>query len=258
MINKIVQSMADAMAGIKDGSTVLIGGFGAVGQPDQLIEALIEQGANLQVQLANGFRLAALLALPDLGGLNAMLLGKGVEDRVGRPSTLVRAVAISPPLVEPLLGRQPAVIVAEMPLTKQGRRVARIGEQIGDRVLPRRQTALTLTGKRHLVRAGPNRLAAGQERRPRRSALRLNGVVVESSSLRSELVDPRGRGPTSVAGEVTPAGVIAQDEDDVWLLRIRFLCFRHLGEPPDRVTWSQTWFAATLGPTLAGRINQTG
>jgi 3-oxoadipate CoA-transferase alpha subunit len=45
MINKIVQSMADAMAGIKDGSTVLIGGFGAVGQPDQLIEGLIEQGA---------------------------------------------------------------------------------------------------------------------------------------------------------------------------------------------------------------------
>jgi 3-oxoadipate CoA-transferase alpha subunit len=29
MINKIVQSMADAMAGIKDGSTVLIGGFGS-------------------------------------------------------------------------------------------------------------------------------------------------------------------------------------------------------------------------------------
>lgn len=45
MINKIVQSMAEAMAGVKDGSTVLIGGFGKVGQPDALIEALIEQGA---------------------------------------------------------------------------------------------------------------------------------------------------------------------------------------------------------------------
>ena len=45
MINKIVQSMADAMAGIKDGSTVLIGGFGAVGQPNALIDGLIEQGA---------------------------------------------------------------------------------------------------------------------------------------------------------------------------------------------------------------------
>jgi 3-oxoadipate CoA-transferase, alpha subunit len=45
MINKIVQSVADALAGVKDGSTVLIGGFGSVGQPDVLIEGLIEQGA---------------------------------------------------------------------------------------------------------------------------------------------------------------------------------------------------------------------
>src|ERR1700734_665120 len=45
MIDKIVQSMADAMAGIEDGSTVLIGGFGAVGQPNALIDGLIEQGA---------------------------------------------------------------------------------------------------------------------------------------------------------------------------------------------------------------------
>src|SRR5271166_3668181 len=45
MINKIVSDMADAMAGIKDGSTVLIGGFGAVGQPNALIDGLIHQGA---------------------------------------------------------------------------------------------------------------------------------------------------------------------------------------------------------------------
>src|SRR5947209_244672 len=45
MINKIVQTMADAMAGIKDGSVVLLGGFGSVGQPNALIDGLIEQGA---------------------------------------------------------------------------------------------------------------------------------------------------------------------------------------------------------------------
>jgi 3-oxoadipate CoA-transferase alpha subunit len=45
MINKIVQSVADAMAGIKDGATVHIGGFGAVGQPNALIDGLIETGA---------------------------------------------------------------------------------------------------------------------------------------------------------------------------------------------------------------------
>ena len=45
MIDKIVQSIADALSGVRDGATVLMGGFGAVGQPDELIEGLIEQGA---------------------------------------------------------------------------------------------------------------------------------------------------------------------------------------------------------------------
>jgi 3-oxoadipate CoA-transferase alpha subunit len=45
MIDKIVQSIADALAGVRDGATVLMGGFGAVGQPDELIEGLIEHGA---------------------------------------------------------------------------------------------------------------------------------------------------------------------------------------------------------------------
>ena len=53
MINKIVRSMAEALEGIKDGSTVLIGGFGSVGQPDALIEALIEQGAKDLVCVLN-------------------------------------------------------------------------------------------------------------------------------------------------------------------------------------------------------------
>ncbi|MGE0418859.1 MAG: 3-oxoacid CoA-transferase subunit A [Acetobacteraceae bacterium] len=44
MINKIVASMADAMAGIKDGSTVLLAGFQA-GMPEALVYGLIEQGA---------------------------------------------------------------------------------------------------------------------------------------------------------------------------------------------------------------------
>ena len=44
MINKIVQSMADAMAGIRDGAVVLLGGFGNIGQPHALLDGLIEQG----------------------------------------------------------------------------------------------------------------------------------------------------------------------------------------------------------------------
>jgi len=45
MINKIALSVADALADVKDGSTILIGGFGTAGIPNELIDGLIEQGA---------------------------------------------------------------------------------------------------------------------------------------------------------------------------------------------------------------------
>jgi 3-oxoadipate CoA-transferase alpha subunit len=45
MIDKIVQTVEEAVAGIPDGATVMIGGFGTAGQPAELIDALIAQGA---------------------------------------------------------------------------------------------------------------------------------------------------------------------------------------------------------------------
>lgn len=45
MINKITASVAEALADIKDGSTVLLGGFGTAGVPNELIDGLIAQGA---------------------------------------------------------------------------------------------------------------------------------------------------------------------------------------------------------------------
>lgn len=45
MINKISPSIADALSGIADGSTILIGGFGTAGIPNELIDGLIAQGA---------------------------------------------------------------------------------------------------------------------------------------------------------------------------------------------------------------------
>lgn len=45
MINKIVQTVEQAVAGIPDGATVMIGGFGTAGQPAELIDGLIAQGA---------------------------------------------------------------------------------------------------------------------------------------------------------------------------------------------------------------------
>lgn len=45
MINKIAASVAEALSDVRDGATVLIGGFGTAGIPGELIEGLIEQGA---------------------------------------------------------------------------------------------------------------------------------------------------------------------------------------------------------------------
>jgi 3-oxoadipate CoA-transferase alpha subunit len=45
MINKIAPSIDAALAGVKDGSTVMIGGFGTAGIPNELIDGLIAQGA---------------------------------------------------------------------------------------------------------------------------------------------------------------------------------------------------------------------
>ena len=44
MIDKFVASLADAMAGIQDGATVLVAGFGP-GTPELLMRGLVEQGA---------------------------------------------------------------------------------------------------------------------------------------------------------------------------------------------------------------------
>ena len=45
MINKIAPSVAEALHGVRDGATVLIGGFGTAGIPNELINGLIDQGA---------------------------------------------------------------------------------------------------------------------------------------------------------------------------------------------------------------------
>jgi len=67
MIDKIAASAAEALAGVKDGATVLIGGFGTAGIPNELIDGLIAQGAReltvVNNNAGNGDTgLAALLA----------------------------------------------------------------------------------------------------------------------------------------------------------------------------------------------------
>ena len=67
MIDKQVATLADAVAGIADGATVMVGGFGTAGLPDELVGALLAQGARgltiVNNNAGNGDTgLAALLA----------------------------------------------------------------------------------------------------------------------------------------------------------------------------------------------------
>src|SRR3989475_8469076 len=66
MIDKIVPSVEAALADVRDGSTILIGGFGGAGVPAELIDALIAQGARELTIVNNNagnaeFGVAALL-----------------------------------------------------------------------------------------------------------------------------------------------------------------------------------------------------
>ena len=67
LVDKISPSLAAAVADIRDGATVMIGGFGNAGMPKELIDALIAQGAGdltiVNNNAGNGDTgLAALLA----------------------------------------------------------------------------------------------------------------------------------------------------------------------------------------------------
>jgi 3-oxoadipate CoA-transferase alpha subunit len=66
-VTTICESTVEAVAGIADGATVLVGGFGMAGMPVALIDALIEQGASELTVVSNNAGngdtgLAALLA----------------------------------------------------------------------------------------------------------------------------------------------------------------------------------------------------
>ena len=75
MINKIVQSMAEAMAGIGDGAVVLLGGFGSIGQPNALIDGLIEHGASDLTVVSNnaGVGRIGLARLLELGRVRKII-----------------------------------------------------------------------------------------------------------------------------------------------------------------------------------------
>ena len=67
MISKIFDSARQALADVPDGASIMVGGFGLAGQPRELIDALLDQGARDLVIVNNNAGngdtgLAALLA----------------------------------------------------------------------------------------------------------------------------------------------------------------------------------------------------
>ncbi|OYV62177.1 MAG: 3-oxoadipate CoA-transferase, partial [Acidocella sp. 21-58-7] len=74
MIDKFVPDIATAIAGIHDGARIMIGGFGAIGLPNQLIDAVAETGVKELTLIANNAGAA-------FGGL-AMLLKTGAVRKV--------------------------------------------------------------------------------------------------------------------------------------------------------------------------------
>lgn len=75
MINKYLASCAQAVTNIKDGDTIMIGGFGEAGSPIELIHALIDHGAkNLTVVNNNtGSGRVGLAALIENGQVAKMI-----------------------------------------------------------------------------------------------------------------------------------------------------------------------------------------
>src|ERR1700759_563424 len=75
MIDKFVHTMADAVAGVADGSTILLGGFGDVGIPTPLLDGLIDQGARdlTIVVVAGGRDGSAIERLLSLGRVRKLI-----------------------------------------------------------------------------------------------------------------------------------------------------------------------------------------
>src|SRR3989304_10399064 len=65
-MNKVVRDAREAISGLKDGATIMVGGFGLCGIPENLVDAVREKGVNDLTVISNnagvdGFGLGLLL-----------------------------------------------------------------------------------------------------------------------------------------------------------------------------------------------------
>ena len=81
MINKVMASAAEAVADIPSGSTLLVGGFGLCGIPENLISAVVEKGVNDLTVVSNNagvddFGLGYLLATRQIKKMVSSYVGE--------------------------------------------------------------------------------------------------------------------------------------------------------------------------------------
>ncbi|MFB1004606.1 MAG: CoA transferase subunit A [Bacteroidia bacterium] len=74
-MNKVVQSAEEAIAGISDGMTLMLGGFGLCGIPENSINALVKSGVNKLTCISNN-------AGVDDFGIGLLLQGKQVKKMI--------------------------------------------------------------------------------------------------------------------------------------------------------------------------------
>lgn len=81
MINKIMTPQ-EAVAGIKDGMTIMIGGFLATGSPEILMDALVEKGVKHLTVIANDGGLAEGQPAGEFAGKTARGIGKLLDNHM--------------------------------------------------------------------------------------------------------------------------------------------------------------------------------
>ena len=167
---------------------------------------------------------------------------RAVPGIVEPPALVVRARR-AVPLVEPVVGRPPAVLRPEMPFPEARGCVPRVRQDVGNRPFPGDQP-LAAAVSRDGVRPGSDRVASRHQCRARRRALRLGDVVPQLQALSREVVRAFRLRTThdaaAVASKLPHPQVVDVEEEDVRRWRGQV-------DPSIAVDeWSQhtTWFPA--------------
>ena len=83
-MNKVYNNVSEALEGIEDGATIMLGGFGLCGIPENAISALIEKGVKDLICISNNagvddFGLGLLLKTRQIKKMMSSYVGENAE-----------------------------------------------------------------------------------------------------------------------------------------------------------------------------------